>query len=404
MYKRQGLLVADRSPSNRRMYTDEHVAQYHELAKTNATLLTRRKHFKHKDLTGEVFGKLTVIRRADDFISANGHRHIQWLCECVCGEQRVIKGASLSAGYNKSCGCSQYGDGDTKRMWQEYTELLSNQKSNSVDEQPKPVGRKRKDSSGQTFGWLTALHHGEDVVFKSGKTETTWHCKCRCDNTLDVITSRLSRGEVVSCGCMPMGMRKDFRHKINSQRKPTASTSRLDLTNQTFGFWTVLEQSETKVFPSGGRATQWLCECACGNQKVVPTRDLRSGASQSCGCMTSTSWLEYYVLGYLRGFDIPYEHQKKYDDLIGTGGKQLSYDFLIYDKDNEPLMLIECQGEQHFRPIRRFGGAKKLLEQQIHDKLKRNYAVDVVGIPLNEILYTCMTEDDVRSKLQSFGL
>lgn len=398
-WDKAGILTADRKPCNRRIYTDNHVTQYKDLLENNPLLLSRIKKYKYKDLTGEVFGMLTVSHRVEDLIGGNGHRHIQWLCECSCGGSRIVKGASIAAGYNKSCGCSQYGDGDTKRMWSEFKAMKADDSLVPVKTGPKKVGRKRKDLAGQTFGWLTPIRHGSDIVRGNGNTLATWHCKCRCGAMLDVQTTHLTNGQKSSCGCMPMALRKGFK-----RTSVKGGTAKLDVAGQQFGFWTVRESAEAKVFPSGGRATQWLCECTCGNQKVVPTRDLRSGASQSCGCMTSTSWLEYYVLKHLKASDIRFDFQKKFSDLLGTGGKQLSYDFLIYDDNGSPMMAIECQGEQHYRPIKRFGGAAKLLEQQIHDKLKREYAEDVLGIPLNEILYTCMTEDDVRSKLKLFKL
>lgn len=407
-WDKAGILIADRKPCNRRIYTDNHVSQYKDLLENNPLLLSRLKNFQYKDLTGEVFGMLTVSHRVEDFIGGNGHRHIQWLCECSCGGSRIVKGASIAAGYNKSCGCSQYGDGDTKRMWSEFKAMKADDSLVPVKDSPKKVGRRRKDLVGQAFGWLTPLRHGSDIVPTTGRKIPTWYCECRCGAKLDVKTTSLTSGSELSCGCMPAALRKELansKSKRSRKRKPDAgATSRMDITNETFGFWTALEPAETKVYASGGRATRWLCECSCGNQKVVPTRDLRSGASQSCGCMTSTSWLEHYVLKHLKASGIRFDFQKKYSDLLGTGGKQLSYDFLIYDDKGSPMMAIECQGEQHYRPIKRFGGAAKLLEQQIHDKLKREYAEDVLGIPLNEILYTCMTEDDVRSKLKLFNL
>lgn len=29
----------------------------------------------------------------------------------------------------------------------------------------------------------------------------------------------------------------------------------------------------------------WLCVCECGNQKTVASKHLRSGRTQSCGCL-----------------------------------------------------------------------------------------------------------------------
>ena len=54
----------------------------------------------------------------------------------------------------------------------------------------------------------------------------------------------------------------------------------IDLTNQTFNYWTVLKRAENT---SDGKA-QWLCRCKCGNQKIVLGKSLRNGHSKSCGC------------------------------------------------------------------------------------------------------------------------
>lgn len=53
------------------------------------------------DLTGETFGRLTVIERA-----ANDKRnHARWRCQCVCGNETVVAGYSLRSGATVSCGC-----------------------------------------------------------------------------------------------------------------------------------------------------------------------------------------------------------------------------------------------------------------------------------------------------------
>jgi len=55
-----------------------------------------------KDLTGQKFGRLTVIRRVEN----NKHNQIQWLCRCDCDEKEVtIRGCELRTGNTKSCGC-----------------------------------------------------------------------------------------------------------------------------------------------------------------------------------------------------------------------------------------------------------------------------------------------------------
>lgn len=60
---------------------------------------------KLDDLTGRKFGRLTVIKRADDYISPKGHRNIQWLCKCDCGNEAIIRAMYLKSGHTQSCGC-----------------------------------------------------------------------------------------------------------------------------------------------------------------------------------------------------------------------------------------------------------------------------------------------------------
>ena len=60
---------------------------------------------KLQDLTGEVFGRLTVIKRTDDIISPNGRCRVTWLCMCSCGQTTITRGENLRRGLVKSCGC-----------------------------------------------------------------------------------------------------------------------------------------------------------------------------------------------------------------------------------------------------------------------------------------------------------
>lgn len=61
-----------------------------------------------KTLVGQKFGKLTVIKRAEDYISPKGKHSPMWLCKCECGKIKPIAQSSLKFGSVKSCGCSRY--------------------------------------------------------------------------------------------------------------------------------------------------------------------------------------------------------------------------------------------------------------------------------------------------------
>lgn len=87
---------------------------------------------KIRDLTGQKFGQLTVIKRADDYILKNGRRKIMWLCECDCGNKNVIvRGEDLRSGHTKTCGCSwgqHHGKRNTKLygVWKSMKERCGN--------------------------------------------------------------------------------------------------------------------------------------------------------------------------------------------------------------------------------------------------------------------------------------
>ena len=60
---------------------------------------------KLKNLTGQRFGKLTVIERADDKITSSGKNYVQWKCKCDCGNIKIVYSSNLLNGTTQSCGC-----------------------------------------------------------------------------------------------------------------------------------------------------------------------------------------------------------------------------------------------------------------------------------------------------------
>jgi hypothetical protein len=53
------------------------------------------------DLTGQIFGRLTVISTGDK----NKRRMYYWICRCDCGKVCKVRGDQLRSGGTKSCGC-----------------------------------------------------------------------------------------------------------------------------------------------------------------------------------------------------------------------------------------------------------------------------------------------------------
>ena len=62
------------------------------------------------DLTGQKFGKLTVIERK----GTNIRGYAQWYCKCDCGKNTLVAGCNLRSGDTKSCGCLSIKHGQTR--------------------------------------------------------------------------------------------------------------------------------------------------------------------------------------------------------------------------------------------------------------------------------------------------
>ena len=55
---------------------------------------------KFRDLTGQRFGRLTVIERSE-----NHGKRVMWRCLCDCGNELITRGDALTEGKTQGCGC-----------------------------------------------------------------------------------------------------------------------------------------------------------------------------------------------------------------------------------------------------------------------------------------------------------
>lgn len=217
------------------------------------------------------------------------------------------------------------------------------------------------DITGQKFGHWTVIER--DSSKKGGNAY--WLCLCDCGNS-EIRSVRgvdLRSGKSLSCGCT---------NKIRCEQTGE------DLSNQIFGFLTVLYQGEKR---KGDRHRHWICQCKCGNiTEPISSDKLKSGNTTSCGCITSKG--EAKIEKILKENNIKYIKQKTFSDLIGNNNK-LKFDFYLPDFN----MLIEYQGIQHYEPREQFGGEEQFLLQQSYDQKKREYC-EKHSIKLIEVPYT----------------
>lgn len=67
---------------------------------------------KFIDLTGKIFGRLTVLQRAE-----KKGKGAYWECICECGRKRVVAGYHLRTGHTMSCGCLRKNVVTTHGQW-----------------------------------------------------------------------------------------------------------------------------------------------------------------------------------------------------------------------------------------------------------------------------------------------
>ena len=141
------------------------------------------------------------------------------------------------------------------------------------------------------------------------------------------------------------------------------------------------KKSSFKVSPKSAHKFWFKCEkCGSSFQRTLNNLNQKNIGVICRSC--NASELERKAEKYLIEYNIRYDTQVEYNNLVGLGGGNLSYDFYLPDYN----LLIECQGEQHESWIEGWitkDGFEKQLE---HDKRKKQYAKEH-NINLLEIWY-----------------
>lgn len=132
------------------------------------------------DLTGQKFGRLTVIRR----VGVNQNKKIQWECTCECGKIKIVSAHCLRNGETRSCGCLA------------------------------GTGKKIIDLTGKVFGRLTVLRQCPRNL-ESKNSYIRWVCKCTCGKEAVVSRGHLVSGNTQSCGCLSKEVHADYSTRRN---------------------------------------------------------------------------------------------------------------------------------------------------------------------------------------------
>ena len=134
------------------------------------------------------------------------------------------------------------------------------------------MGRPITDLTGRRFGRLTVLSQSPNRYVPGGNVQ--WYCKCDCGATIEVRGDNLLRGHTNSCGCL----RQDGMRSVRINR----NMPKLDLRGEKFGRLTAIAPTYRR---DATKSVIWKCKCDCGKTIYVGASNLRSGNTNSCGCL-----------------------------------------------------------------------------------------------------------------------
>lgn len=127
------------------------------------------------------------------------------------------------------------------------------------------------------------------------------------------------------------------------------------------------------------------CRCIkCGHVwDTVAANPLGGSGCPNCAASKGESTLH----DLMQSLQLHFIEQFTFPDCIGSKGGKCRFDCAVLDSsDQSPLLLIEFDGVQHFKPVEFFGGQQEFEYRKRNDHIKDSYCRDH-GIPLLRISY-----------------
>lgn len=203
-------------------------------------------------------------------------------------------------------------------------------------------------------------------------------CQCECGTIRYKEYRDICRGRSKSCGCL----RNEQVAERNIQQGLIPIGTK-------FGHLTVIEDLGLRQQNSRNKKARWSkCLCDCGTVIEVLNNNLKSGNTQSCGCIKSRG--ETIIRKILLENNITFATEYTFNDFVGERGNKYRFDFAIFDNNNNLYELIEFDGRQHyFGPDGTWSQGESLEIIQERDKEKNNYCkihnIKLIRIPYYEI-------------------
>ena len=109
---------------------------------------------------GQRFGMYTVVEQAE----GGSAKQRKWLCQCDCGEVRIVPETSLKRGCVTGCGCGRY-----------------------------------PDLAGKHIGRLTVVERSDKYASRGKRKSPLWRCLCDCGSITYKATDTLTNASISMC-------------------------------------------------------------------------------------------------------------------------------------------------------------------------------------------------------------
>ena len=160
----------------------------------------------------------------------------------------------------------------------------------------------------------------------------------------------------------------------------------LECVDDNYEEWSCIEKTRGKRIKHIRLCKRYKCKCyLCGREYIFKSFEFeirnddygrnanRGYYSDACCKCHPISSFQWRTISIFNKYNIKYKVEVSFPDLTGNT-RLLRYDFAILNDDGSIKCLIECQGIQHRKPVKEFGGKSQFEHQVKNDNLKRDYA------------------------------
>lgn len=242
-----------------------------------------------RDLTGQRFGMLVVLKQADE-------EYNSFICKCDCGNEITVTRGHLINGSIKSCGCLKS------------TNMKKTQRNAFFDGTAIYAIKNGKANKNNSTGVKGVCFLPAQNKYMAYLTIKKKNINLGYYDTLEEAKQTRLRAEKKYF--LPI-IRKYFANKKTQVRK--------SYVGQKFGMLTILEELGSNKI---------RCRCDCGNEKIITKSTVINGGAKSCGCLRASS---------MRKISISHKQEK----IVSYVGKKFNH-LTIIDELGKGKVIAKC--------------------------------------------------------------